>query len=232
MINLSRKTCCLFRKDNWAVVNWTPQMVELKPRANGFNICFNIHSILSNNNVETVCHPLLNMLKHVETKSKGCRKCLKGFKLCFNILSIFLLFSKMLKVVETVCAGLSTLSNTRMASSSTENNGLGLNTKYQTSHAILLKQNRNKCWNRLPTRYLASFNIHKHRSIKSNRCWSKCWNRLRGPLHEYKRKNGSGSQIVRYILLSILWNIEKCMPSVKPKLLEWTLSRLRYSLNR
>ena len=32
-----------------------------KPSANGFDICFNIHSILSINNVETVCHPRSNM---------------------------------------------------------------------------------------------------------------------------------------------------------------------------
>ena len=126
----ARGQCCAENRPRWhvtrgsifhdTVLRWKSLLqvdscnTALKPLANGFNIYYNIHSILSNNNVETVCHPLLNMLKHVETKSKGRRKSLKGFKLCFNILSIFLLFSKMLKVVEAVCAGLSTLSNKRM----------------------------------------------------------------------------------------------------------------------
>ena len=69
-------------------VIWKPGFSQVfllvKPCENSVNNCFNIHSILSNNNIETVCHSL----KHVETKSKGCRKCLNGFGLFFNILSI------------------------------------------------------------------------------------------------------------------------------------------------
>ena len=39
----------------------------LKAGANGFNICFNMRSILLNGNVEAVCHPLSTMLNRVET---------------------------------------------------------------------------------------------------------------------------------------------------------------------
>ena len=74
--------------------NFPSNIFVVKTSANGFKICFNIHSILSKSNVETVCYPLSIVLKHVKTKLKGCQKSLKGFKLCFSILWTFLLFSK------------------------------------------------------------------------------------------------------------------------------------------
>ena len=40
----------------------------VKALANGFNICFNILSILLNGNVESVCHSLSAVLKCVEAK--------------------------------------------------------------------------------------------------------------------------------------------------------------------
>ena len=40
---------------------------KVKARANGFNICFDIHSILLKSNVETVCHPLETVSKLVES---------------------------------------------------------------------------------------------------------------------------------------------------------------------
>ena len=44
----------------------------LKALANGFNICFNILSILLNGNVESVCHPLSTLLKRVERMLNRC----------------------------------------------------------------------------------------------------------------------------------------------------------------
>ena len=44
----------------------------VKALANGFNICFNILSILLNGNVESVCHPLSALLKRVEAKLYQC----------------------------------------------------------------------------------------------------------------------------------------------------------------
>ena len=72
----------------------------VKALANGFNICFNILSILLNGNVESVCHPLSAVLKRVEAKLNRCLKSLKAFKLCFNIRSTFLLFSGMFGMVK------------------------------------------------------------------------------------------------------------------------------------
>ena len=45
---------------------------RIKALANGFNICFNILSILLNGNVESVCHPLSTALKRVETMLNQC----------------------------------------------------------------------------------------------------------------------------------------------------------------
>ena len=45
---------------------------NLKALANGFNICFNILSILLNGNVESVCHPPSTLLKRVERMLNRC----------------------------------------------------------------------------------------------------------------------------------------------------------------
>ena len=45
---------------------------HIKALANGFNICFNILSILLNGNVESVCHPLSTLLKRVERMLNRC----------------------------------------------------------------------------------------------------------------------------------------------------------------
>ena len=74
-------------------ITWWPW---LKALANGFNIL----SILLNGNVETVCHPLSALLKRVERMLNRCWKSLKAFKLCFNIRSTFLLFSKMFGMLK------------------------------------------------------------------------------------------------------------------------------------
>ena len=74
--------------------------MPLKALANGFNICFNILSILLNGNVESVCHTLSTLLKRVERMLNRCWKSLKAFKLCFNIHSTFLLFSKMFGMLK------------------------------------------------------------------------------------------------------------------------------------
>ena len=44
----------------------------LKALPNGFNICFNILSILLNGNVESVCHPPSTLLKRVERMLNRC----------------------------------------------------------------------------------------------------------------------------------------------------------------
>ena len=76
------------------------RLFRLKALANGFNICFNIISILLNGNVESVCHPLYTLFKRVERMLNRCWKSLKAFKLCFNILSTFLLFSGMFGMLK------------------------------------------------------------------------------------------------------------------------------------
>ena len=73
---------------------------SLKALANGFNICFNILSILLNGNVKSVCHPLSTLLKRVERMLNRCSKSLKAFKLSFNMLSTFLLFSGMFGMLK------------------------------------------------------------------------------------------------------------------------------------
>ena len=75
-------------------------ILHIKALANGFNICFNILSILLNGNVESVCHPLSTVLKGVETMLNRCWKSLKAFKLRFNIRSTFLLFSGMFGMLK------------------------------------------------------------------------------------------------------------------------------------
>ena len=74
--------------------------IVIKALANGFNICFNILSILLNCNVESVCHPLSTLLKRVERMLNRCWKSLKAFKLSFNIHSTFLLFFKMFGMLK------------------------------------------------------------------------------------------------------------------------------------
>ena len=88
------KYSCVFTFTKWTNTSW------LKALANGFNICFNILSILLNGNVESVCHPLSTLLKRVERMLNRCWKSLKAFKLCFNIHSTFLLFSKMFGMLK------------------------------------------------------------------------------------------------------------------------------------
>ena len=73
---------------------------SVKALANGFNTCFNILAILLNGNVESVCHPPSTLLKRVERMLNRCRKSLKAFKICFNIHSTFLLFSKMFGMLK------------------------------------------------------------------------------------------------------------------------------------
>ena len=74
----------------------------VKSRAN----CFNIGSILSNSDVESVCHPpppsplsLSTVLKHVESKLNQCRMCVET--LCpqqsTSFIKIELMFKQMLK---------------------------------------------------------------------------------------------------------------------------------------
>ena len=99
IIQKLNNTICFSAPSEWTCI-WpqtkTHLETNLKPRANGFNICFKIQSILSNNNVETVYHSLLKMLKTFQ-----------------------------------------------------------------------------------PTQCLALFSTREQRSTKPNRCWGKCWNRLR-----------------------------------------------------
>ena len=57
---------CTGRKASWFFSITTGKSDFVKALANGFNICFNILSILLNGNVESVCHPLSTLLKRVE----------------------------------------------------------------------------------------------------------------------------------------------------------------------
>ena len=61
-----------FRACIATLYNGAFMQVLVKALANGFNICFNILSILLNGNVESVCHPLSTLLKRVERMLNRC----------------------------------------------------------------------------------------------------------------------------------------------------------------
>ena len=69
------------KKLKWLLWNAIEHNQTLKALANGFNICFNILSILLNGNVESVCHPLSTLLKRVE---RMLNRCWKNYKQFYN----------------------------------------------------------------------------------------------------------------------------------------------------
>ena len=51
--------------------NFICSHVKIKTLANGFNICFNILSILLNGNVESVCHPPFDIVESMWKEFKS-----------------------------------------------------------------------------------------------------------------------------------------------------------------
>ena len=69
---LDLKNCARDVKAHLKFCNMLTNVESVKALANGFNICFNILSILLNGNVESVCHPPSTLLKRVERMLNRC----------------------------------------------------------------------------------------------------------------------------------------------------------------